>query len=404
MSEKDITDRVEELHEKTALSEQEARVQALRERGLERQEIAEELDIAKSTVREYVKRVDNKRREAKSTASVLEGDSEDEGSDEGRYPRLFLAPCSNEHAQEHFENTVLTGVSVADYEDEIPEQLQDSERIPIWGTGEGNATAADAIEPGDIIAFYVGDKTYSHIATVRSTEVNEDLARSIWRDKEGDTWPYVIYLDDPVEVDLDSVAFHDDIGYDIAYPLGFTRVDEQRVDELRLQHGSLEDYFESARARHAFEEGEQLSIDMYVGGEGETIDSVNADEDDEPSLAELREIAEKDGSETTTTTTTTTTRYDRSAAVKAYARARADGVCEGCGKDAPFTSRTGDPYLEVHHVFEVSDEGPDKPDAVIALCPTCHRRVHNGEDGNEYNRELIETLDDIESDLDLETA
>lgn len=89
--------------------------------------------------------------------------------------------------------------------------------------------------------------------------------------------------------------------------------------------------------------------------------------------------------------------------MRAYARERAASVCEGCGKDAPFTSRTGEPYLEVHHVFEVSDEGPDKPDAVIALCPTCHTRVHDSEDGNEYNYQLIDTLKDIEANLDLDT-
>jgi 5-methylcytosine-specific restriction protein A len=33
---------------------------------------------------------------------------------------------------------------------------------------------------------------------------------------------------------------------------------------------------------------------------------------------------------------------------------------------------------------------------VIALCPTCHRRVHHGEGGAEYNAELKEKLLELE--------
>jgi len=76
--------------------------------------------------------------------------------------------------------------------------------------------------------------------------------------------------------------------------------------------------------------------------------------------------------------------------------ARADGVCEGCGEEAPFTSKTGDPYLHAHHIYELSDGGSDAPDTVIALCPNCHYRVHHGMNGDEYNKELRQKLDEIE--------
>lgn len=137
---------------------------------------------------------------------------------------------------------------------------------------------------------------------------------------------------------------------------------------------------------------------MYAGPDPEEVED---DSKDELTLQELRQIAEEQGSETVSRTSVSQTRYARSESVKRYARRRADGVCEGCDEPAPFRNKNGDPYLEVHHVFEVSDEGPDKPDAVIALCPTCHTRVHQSEDGNEYNLHLIEKLDTIEEDLDL---
>ena len=40
----------------------------------------------------------------------------------------------------------------------------------------------------------------------------------------------------------------------------------------------------------------------------------------------------------------------RSQAVRRYALLRAEGLCEGCGQSAPFTTPEGEPYLEVHHL------------------------------------------------------
>ena len=68
---------------------------------------------------------------------------------------------------------------------------------------------------------------------------------------------------------------------------------------------------------------------------------------------------------------------------------RAQGCCEGCGSSAPFQRKVdGRPYLEAHHIVRLADEGPDRPVNVIALCPNCHRRVHEGADGRQYNQKL----------------
>ena len=89
--------------------------------------------------------------------------------------------------------------------------------------------------------------------------------------------------------------------------------------------------------------------------------------------------------------------YKRSKTVRDYVLARSEGRCEGCGSPAPFKRRSGEPYLEPHHILRVSDGGPDSPDAVIALCPNCHRRVHNGEDGESYNQDLKVKLSVLEN-------
>jgi hypothetical protein len=87
----------------------------------------------------------------------------------------------------------------------------------------------------------------------------------------------------------------------------------------------------------------------------------------------------------------------RSLPVHQYVLARAQGYCEGCGDQAPFKTKQRMPYLEPHHTIRLADDGPDHPRSVIALCPTCHRRVHYSVDGDKYNLTLMTKLRRLES-------
>lgn len=91
--------------------------------------------------------------------------------------------------------------------------------------------------------------------------------------------------------------------------------------------------------------------------------------------------------------------YFRSHVVKKYVLMRAKGQCELCGSDAPFLRKDGSPYLEPHHTRRVSDDGPDHPRWVGAICPNCHREIHSGVHGEEKNQALIEYLGTIELDM-----
>lgn len=91
--------------------------------------------------------------------------------------------------------------------------------------------------------------------------------------------------------------------------------------------------------------------------------------------------------------------YERSADVRNYVLARSKGHCEGCTQPAPFLRANGSPYLEPHHIRRVSDGGPDHPGFVIALCPNCHRRVHAGGDGRDYNSQLLTAMATIEPNI-----
>ena len=45
----------------------------------------------------------------------------------------------------------------------------------------------------------------------------------------------------------------------------------------------------------------------------------------------------------------------------------------------------------------LSDEGPDHPQWVAALCPNCHRRAHHSLDADEFNGELIVRIQELET-------
>ena len=73
--------------------------------------------------------------------------------------------------------------------------------------------------------------------------------------------------------------------------------------------------------------------------------------------------------------------------VKQYVKDRAGGTCELCGKYAPFKTAYDEPYLEIHHLITLSDDGPDTIYNTVALCPNCHKKMHFGKistDSKEY--------------------
>jgi 5-methylcytosine-specific restriction enzyme A len=110
------------------------------------------------------------------------------------------------------------------------------------------------------------------------------------------------------------------------------------------------------------------------------------------SLAELRAAALAGAAATSTAVERRAIVRRRSEAVRIYVRQRAAGKCEGCGEPAPFLTPAKQPYLEPHHILRLADGGPDHPRWVAALCPTCHRRVHHGADGKEWNEAIADRI------------
>lgn len=82
------------------------------------------------------------------------------------------------------------------------------------------------------------------------------------------------------------------------------------------------------------------------------------------------------------------TQFQRNPAVKAWILQQANGQCEACGQIAPFNGSDGEPFLEVHHLRQLADQGSDTVSNAVALCPNCHREAHYGEN----SKALIDRL------------
>lgn len=80
--------------------------------------------------------------------------------------------------------------------------------------------------------------------------------------------------------------------------------------------------------------------------------------------------------------------YQRDPAVAAEALRRANFKCEIDEKHETFISHVKNkPYVEAHHLIPFSNQGSyqfslDVTANIVALCPTCHRRLHHGKLAN----------------------
>lgn len=90
----------------------------------------------------------------------------------------------------------------------------------------------------------------------------------------------------------------------------------------------------------------------------------------------------------------------RKKCIKDYVLARAKGFCEYTDEFAPFKRKNGEPFLEVHHILSLSDDGLDHPINCAAISPNIHKEIHYGERGNKINDELQKKIKAIEDMID----
>ena len=84
--------------------------------------------------------------------------------------------------------------------------------------------------------------------------------------------------------------------------------------------------------------------------------------------------------------------YARCEKIRAWVLEQAGDTCELCSNKAPFIKEDGTPFLEIHHIVQLSQGGPDTLDNTTALCPNCHRHLHYGKDREKKKQKLLNNI------------
>ena len=90
--------------------------------------------------------------------------------------------------------------------------------------------------------------------------------------------------------------------------------------------------------------------------------------------------------------TSSSSGYERLPDVKAWVLKAANGTCESCEQPAPFTTARGHLFLEVHHVRSLGENGSDRIENAVAICPNCHRALHHSRDKKTMLKSLFSRI------------
>lgn len=322
-------------------------------------------------------------------------------------------------------STIKAGVSSGEISVGDSINVQDYENVSILKPkyqGPNTWTQENKISNGDAFFIHDGDE-YRYFAFVLFTAVDEDgyLSDESYQFKISEK-NNVLCLSKPIEISLSEERMKSLFGYQHEDPSENTApgmamspsdthqrqfqqncsdlsklIDQVAVTNLVDESGDGDQDRVTTKIDHSQNQSKSTTEPENTPS---TVDDIAGEDpiktDPNGELGSLRNEAINDATENPSKNIQSPSpraSYSRSQKIKQYALERAAGTCEGCREPAPFNRKSGDPYLEVHHLDELGEGGADHPDKVVALCPNCHSRIHYGENGEEYNNILRERVD-----------
>lgn len=81
----------------------------------------------------------------------------------------------------------------------------------------------------------------------------------------------------------------------------------------------------------------------------------------------------------------TSIQFYRNPAIPVLIKRKAEGKCDLCNNLGPFILKNNH-FLECHHIDWLSRGGEDSIENAVALCPNCHRKMHNVENKNDIDK------------------
>lgn len=287
-----------------------------------------------------------------STGLSLPVETDDTGAVDTHTLGLYLIPV-NDDWRERFENSVEEPHDLHQYEN-VPPQVEGLDRLRIWGTTEtdGNKkqSAIDQMSPDDCLLFYHAGEFFAG-GTVGRTFENSDVGELLSNNPES---RYLFTVENFTHSVSPIKIVWDMVGYESRQVVqGFTRVADDRVSNIRKEHGSLESLIlKSDSGEPSPEEIEEEKSELTQAVESEP------------------ELTEDD------TEFVETRRKARDSAFRELVRDAYDNTCAVCGSQRE--SPDGNPEVEAAHIFPHSEGGSDDIRNGIALCKFHHWAFDSG--------------------------
>jgi hypothetical protein len=150
--------------------------------------------------------------------------------------QLVLQPCSLGAPMQHFEDTVLSPVSLDQHASLLGDDgpalhaLAPTGFVAMWGLVPNNKiTSYRRMCPGDRVVF-TGQRRGFYTGTILMAFHNPALAATLWdHDGDGRTWEYMYAIGEDGPIDIDGIDLNRAIGYqENADIRGFTVLSEPR--------------------------------------------------------------------------------------------------------------------------------------------------------------------------------
>jgi 5-methylcytosine-specific restriction endonuclease McrA len=227
----------------------------------------------------------------------------------------------------------------------IFEVLNDNNYFSIW-------------DPDSPVEYF--NSTEGHLIVFRVFEIDRNIEESyLSKGRSGRNYYY--RLNNQIEIDLlnpvlNSNEFktrHENLLNILHNENALTAVNKYHIPEIIAESSSIE-------------------IDEYLKNEDSIYHELK-----KKSKQELERIIENQ-KDKGTKYLTAVSHYYRNPYISAFAKIRANGVCDLCNIKSPFFTINNDPYLETHHIIALSMGGKDSRNNVCAICPNCHRELHHG--------------------------
>jgi putative restriction endonuclease len=301
--------------------------------------------------------------------------------------QIFVFTAGNPEAQRHLVDSIenpideetVFGSFASAHREELERIREEGNGYYAWGAvpGKGNLRNWAAMERDDYVLCVYGN-AYHYASRVLAKYDNWRFAQRVWdTNHEGKTWQYMYFLTKPVEVYGRVPALGEYLNQ--AY-LGFTRISNEKVDEILNDFGSVDNFI------HEMLGGPESGVSTAHGLDGiserdieeledaEDLDKTEVDRE----LATIRDRLAQDPKlrEGLDRQTTRTRSRPRSAAFEISVKKLYGFRCAICGSG--LRTPSGKSEVQSAHIYPKRLDGSDDVRNGICLCRRHHWAMDAG--------------------------